>query len=274
MTSALGECPTCRAYRNAKIHSEHTAVWRPYEPFGTELRGEANRILECVGCNTIYFQRKNLEFDDKHNMGDDESLNPVDNFAELEALIDEARDEDPESKYCRWYEGSIFWPSSSKRERPDWLPKLSDKILIKLLNSVYTALEHDLNVLAAIGMRVVFDRASELLGVDPIKSFPEKLDQLHKDGNIGAVDQKTLEALTEGGNAAAHRGYEPDLQELDNLASIMEHFVNNHFVLKDVAATLKESIPPRKKKRASNDGERTANLIEFPPPKPSKNSSL
>ena len=44
------------------------------------------------------------------------------------------------------------------------------KFLINLLDSVYTALENDLRLLAAIGMRVVFERAAELIGVTRTKA--------------------------------------------------------------------------------------------------------
>jgi hypothetical protein len=68
-----------------------------------------------------------------------------------------------------------------------------------LLDSTYKALEHELGVLAAIGMRVVFERASELIGVEASKSFAKKLDQLRADGHIGAAERERLEVLTDVG---------------------------------------------------------------------------
>jgi hypothetical protein len=59
------------------------------------------------------------------------------------------------------------------------------------------------------------------------------------------------------------------LQDLDILISIMEHFVKR-FILKDEARKLKKSIPPRPKQSPPEDRERQAQLIVFPPPKPSK----
>ena len=140
------------------------------------------------------------------------------------------------------YEETSYWPT--KQYHLDW-GKLSDGILINLLKSVYIALEHDLKVLAAIGMRTVFDRASELVGVDPTKSFTKKLVQLYNEGHISATERERLEILTDAGSAAAHRGWEPNPQELQVLASIMEHFVRS-FSLKEEAAKLKEGIPSRK----------------------------
>jgi hypothetical protein len=44
-----------------------------------------------------------------------------------------------------------------------------------LLIEMYAALDADLRVLAAVGARTVFDRASEKFGVDPAESFAGNL---------------------------------------------------------------------------------------------------
>src|SRR5262249_717377 len=155
---------------------------------------------------------------------------PVNNFGEFKEYLEKLRaDAAIAERY--WNEETIFWPTPiiTKVERPDW-SKLRDDILRNLLNSVYTALEYDLKVLAAIGMRVVFERASELVGVDPEKSFAKKIDQLCNDGHIGAGDKETLGVLTDAGSAAAHRGWEPQPQQLSTLVSIIEHFVRRFIV--------------------------------------------
>jgi hypothetical protein len=258
MTSITGLCPTCGANRNAQVISEHERILEPtLDPFDPTLRGESYRILKCGGCDTIYFQRELLEI--LPYSWDEESDTTT--FSGLKDYIFESKEDEPE----RIFQETICWPAppSVKGERPDW-GKLPDEILIKLLNSVYTALDNDLRVLAAIGMRVVFERASELIGVDPEAGFARKLDQLNKDGHIGAADKENLEVLTNAGSAAAHRGWEPNPEELHILVSIMEHFVSR-FILKEEAGKLKQSIPPRTKQRTPNNGDRSAQLIEFPP---------
>ena len=109
------------------------------------------------------------------------------------------------------------------------------------------------------------------MGIDQTKSFAGKLDQLQKDGHISSGEKKTLDVLTDAGNAAAHRGWEPSLKELKILISIMEHFIKG-FALKEEAETLKESIPPRQRRPLINR-EQSAELIDFPSSKPSKNPS-
>ena len=54
-------------------------------------------------------------------------------------------------------------------------------------------------------MRTAFDRASELLGVNPAKTFAEKLTDLVSRGHIGSSEKDTLDTLTDAGSAAAHR---------------------------------------------------------------------
>jgi hypothetical protein len=226
-------------------------------------------MLRCAGCDTIYFQHECLEFFDHGPYNEDDDDFPISDLADFKEIF--FRLEEHGEYDCR--EETSYWPTpSTKLDRPDWWRKLPDQILINPLNSVYSALEHDLRVLAAIGMRVVFERASELIGVDPEKSFAKKLDQLNRDGRIGLDDKETLEVLTDAGSAAAHRGWEPDPQQLDILTSIMEHFVRR-FILKEEAGKLKKDIPVRERQGRSGESEQPAQLIEFPSRGPSKTPS-
>jgi hypothetical protein len=91
-------------------------------------------------------------------------------------------------------------------------PRLVDNIeeadwnLGKLLSEMYTALNNNLRIFAAIGARTVFGRSSELLGVAPELTFAKKLDKLLEQGKVSKDERDTLDALTYAGSAAAHRG--------------------------------------------------------------------
>jgi hypothetical protein len=161
-----------------------------------------------------------------------------------------------------FYEKPSHWPSI-RRKRPD-RRKLSDSVLASLLNSVYTALENDLGVLSTIGMGVVFERAAELIGIDPNRNFTEKLNDLHLGGNISAVERQRLEVLTNVRGAAAHRGWVPDPEQLNILIGIMEHFVSG-LILKEEAGKLKAAIPTRQKRRKGEPRQKPAQLIELRP---------
>src|SRR5207302_10452998 len=111
--------------------------------------------------------------------------------------------------------------------------------------SVYSALEHDLSVLAAIGIRTVFDRASELLGIAPSRTFGEKLSGLVDLGKIGVEQRETLAILTDAGSAAAHRGWRPSSEELDTMMTVIEMFLHNAFVIGDAVTKLKARVPEK-----------------------------
>jgi Domain of unknown function (DUF4145) len=206
--STKGHCPRCGGGRNAEVIAHHEDSWQDEEG---DIWGRGDyRILKCAGCDQIYFQQETW------------------------------CSEDADKK-------TTYWPAPSKRERPKWLWEIDDSALEDLLTSVYTALDNDLRVLAAIGLRTAFDRASELLGVDPRKSFADKLSQLVEDGHIGSTEKASLDVLTDAGSAAAHRGWKPKLKQLDTLSSIMEQFVYRTFVLNAEAKRVKTSIPSRKR---------------------------
>jgi hypothetical protein len=104
-------------------------------------------------------------------------------------------------------------------------------------------------------------------------SFVKKLEQLHQEGHIGRADKECLEVLTDAGSAAAHRGWEPDEEQLRVLISIMEHFVTR-FILKNEAGKLRGSIPVRQKRRNLEVPTQSENLIDFPVSKTPKDSRV
>lgn len=213
-----GFCPTCIRPQNATVLARHKSL--EYAPDDDSIFVQHDHyILKCGGCDTI-FHRKDSAFS--------------------EDLDDEGRPK-VETEY---------WPSESKRERPDWLGVdflAIDHLLYKLTNSIYTALDHDLPVLAAIGMRTTFDRASELLGIDTEKPFTKKLDELVATGKIGTSERENLAVLVDAGSAAAHRAWEPKKAELDTMMTILEHFLYRAFIIDAQAKTLK--VPTRRSKK-------------------------
>ena len=143
------------------------------------------------------------------------------------------------------------YPAPSKREPPEWLYYLDivDRELGSLFGDIYGALNAELRVPAAIAARTVFDRASELLGVDPAISFAEKLEALQTQGKISTDEKDVLSILTDAGSAAAHRGWRPKPQELDTMILIVENFLHRTFIIGDAAKRLKESVPVKPKRR-------------------------
>lgn len=144
------------------------------------------------------------------------------------------------------------YPAPSKRDPPDWYFSLdiADASLGSLFADLYGALNAELRVPAAIAARTVFDRASELLGVDPAISFAEKLGELAIRGKISTDEKEVLNILTDAGSAAAHRGWRPKPRDLDTMIHIVESFLHRTFVIGDAAKRLKTCIPVKPKRQS------------------------
>lgn len=119
-------------------------------------------------------------------------------------------------------------------------------ILRELFADIYVALNNDLRILAAIGLRTAFDRASEILNVDPKISFSQKLKGLMEAGKIGRDEVEILGVLTDAGSAAAHRGWKPSESDLNTMMNIFESFIHRSFILQSEARKLIKSVPKRK----------------------------
>ena len=202
-----GHCPNCGS-RKAYGRCEHV-VELSGEDDGTSA-SDTGMILECCGCERIYFRR---------------------DFWISEWDTNE----------------TVYWPAPVRRQRPNWFQKIqeSERDLGMLLEEMYAALDNDLRVLAAIAVRTVFDRASELLEVDPALPFEKKLERLRDDGTIGVDEEKSLRVLVDAGSAAAHRGWRPKADELSTMVDLVEAFLHRSFVLGDGIEKLKASVPAR-----------------------------
>lgn len=168
-------------------------------------------LLQCRGCEHVFAQTVSTNSED---------------------LVDYY---DGHEEVREYIETEKYWPALAGRSRPDWLRSSGLEVpdvgrLDTSLLELYAALDNDLNVLAGIGIRTSFDVASELLAVDPSKTFAEKLAALVEKGHIGAVDKGRLAALVDAGSASAHRGWRPSSADLDTMMAVLEHFIEQAFV--------------------------------------------
>lgn len=231
-------CPTCKAERKALVQAE---VARPWDDNENRERGQVDyRVLECCGCETLYFQKEEVSSNDHDTYRDDE----------LDEYVT------PEHRTVTLY------PPPARRHRPEWSDAigLNDDTLGQLLLETYTALDSDLRVLGAVGARTTFDRATEVLEIDPAIPFEEKLNVLFEIGEIGQGERETLSTLTDAGNAAAHRGWRPSSRELDLIMSVLEGFLHRCFVLKGAMERLKRKIPPKQKRKTPRKSGRPPGL--------------
>ncbi len=221
-----GHCPTCGSNRYADVVGFHKRVEHHDQEHGI-WTDTTSRILQCAGCKAVFFQQIEIFSED----------------------YDYDYDEGPGGEPSMSYNEKVtHYPAASKRTRPTWLPYEIEPNLAALLNETYETLDVDARVLAAIGARTVFDRSSELLGIDSALTFKEKLDALQENGHIGKAEREHLDILTNAGNAAAHRGWKPSTQQLDTIMNIVETFIYRAFVIAAEAKRLKSEIPPKQKR--------------------------
>ena len=218
-------CPSCGAHRNASVLGEHEETWENQED---GIAG-ANRyrILQCAGCDKVFFQK------------------------EMESEYEMVPDPNPDPDYRQGYIPAVryeYWPSAVVGPRPAWVDDLSstDWTLYQLLQETYQALNDGLRITAALGMRTAFDRASELLGVNPSLSFKEKLSTLETQGQIGKSENDDLAVLIDAGSAAAHRAWCPTIDQLKTMIAIIESFLHRSLIVSNAAKRLKTKVPPKK----------------------------
>ncbi|WMT71108.1 DUF4145 domain-containing protein [Bradyrhizobium sp. Ash2021] len=217
-------CPKCGPGRFADVIALHSHMESHDDEHGM-WSNTTSRILQCGGCKEVYFQQIYIFSEDYEN------------------------DYGPEGETVTNYNERItYYPAAAKRKRPDWLLMDIEPNLGALLSETYNALDVDARVLAATGARTVFDRASELLKIDPALSFKDKLDALQEKGHIGNSEREHLDLLTDAGGAAAHRGWKPTTQQLDTIMNIVETFIYRTFVIDAEVKKLRAEIPPKQKR--------------------------
>ena len=207
-TIRKAECSQCGGLRNCHIRGKHS------ESSGDEdFSFHTNwYLLQCCGCEHVFAQTISTNSEDYN-----------------ECYEINGNTQTIYNKTIR------YWPALSKRKQPDWffggfIDADDAHELALSLTELYSALNNDLNMLAAIGIRTSVDVAAMLLGVDPDLPFKSKLEALKKAGDIGKVDQARLAALVDAGSASAHRGWRPSPKELNTMMDVLEHFIHEAFV--------------------------------------------
>lgn len=220
-------CTRCGGVRNCDILGHHAES----EDEGHFAWHKDWYLLRCRGCDYVFAETVYTDSEDLYY------------------------ENGPDGQYTENVETVRTWPARGKRDRPDWFKgSVTNLRLLDLwpvLREVYEALDADLNVLAAMGMRIAFDRAAELRGVDPAISFEEKLKGLFEK----KADRDRLETLVEAGSASAHRGWRPETDDLNTMMDVLEQFVHEQFVapvrqqrLDKRVAAMKAKVPPRQKR--------------------------
>jgi len=236
-TTVVAHCPKCNGDRTTDIVAEYP------EKFSSENFDSLtmHRVLKCRGCNHVQFQISHT------------------NSEEIDYDYDE--NGDTISEYIETIE---YHPPIDKRPRPEYTHghKSFSTTMVRLLDEAYKAFKYNLPVVTAIALRTIFDASTDVLGIDDKLNFKEKLDKLLADGKIDSLQRDALDALTNAGSAAAHRGWEPTMGELDTMFTIMEGYLYRAFVTSDEQKKLAERAAALKKRTP----KRGTKITEVPAP--------
>lgn len=164
----------------------------------------------------------------------------------------EWQDPDPESDAGPVYEDTLYPPRLIKL-LPNWHGQLPEK-LKEVLRQSYAALQHDLRYVSAVGCRTALDMAVvEKIG--DVGGFREKLADLVQQKHISGDEQELIRAIIDSGDAAAHRGFQPQLKQMHVLFEILERVLYNFYIkpnedkaLLEEARKITADVPPRPKK--------------------------
>ena len=222
-------CPTCHGERSCYVHGRVKKPWNDQYEGMSGL--EEYMLLECRGCETVFYLNES---------SDSESFEPdVDAYGN--------------SHYVAIVRTTTF---PTPDNRPQWLGEIptKDRQLHQILDETYGAFEARSFILTAVGLRTAFDRATELLNIDPNLSFKEKLQALKDGGFVGDTEMAILEIIIDAGSAAAHRAWSPRKAETEKMMMAIEAFLHRAFIVGNDAMSIKARIPqkPKRKKISKN----------------------
>lgn len=219
-------CPTCNDERSCQRHGTVSKSWVWSDQGGRFSidGGTEHSLLECRGCETVFY------------LLDSWNSENIDYF------------EGPNGeRYSEAERDRRTYPSPSSQARPNWLEAVAkiDEQLHAILLETYTAHENQAYILTAVGLRTAFDRATQVIGIDPAIPFGSKLNELRIGGWIGATEQDILDVIVNAGSAAAHRGWSPGKEDSRKLITAVEAFLHRAFIVGQDALAVRASIPER-----------------------------
>lgn len=222
-------CPECDGERTCDVHgaAKTSDNWTSEDGYNSMQWGADHTLLQCRGCETVFYHQSAWDSEN------------IDHWYNADGTTGTA--------YVRTI---TTYPKPTSKTKPPWFPAIekADWQLGRILDEAYLAYDANLLILATVGIRTAIDRATELLGIDPAKSFQEKLTDLHTGGWIGETEKQVLEVVIDAGSAAAHRGWSPEAHEASQLITVMEVFLQKAFIVEKKALDLRTSIPAKPKR--------------------------
>jgi hypothetical protein len=203
--------------------TSHDVVWNhivgivegPYDPPDYHNVTEALRCRGCGEC-TIRHQKVDGPHDFAEPVGDDEIIE------------------------------TIYKPARLWRRPPDWVKSLEDRDpdLKALLDEVYSATNDTQVRLLSMGVRTALDYVMVKI-IGDVGSFEQKLDKMVADEHLSKRQKENLSIVIDAGSASTHRGFKPSRDLLEEMVTVMEGIIRDHYITGPMLNTAKLQIPPR-----------------------------
>jgi hypothetical protein len=95
-----------------------------------------------------------------------------------------------------------------------------------------------------MGVRTALDYVMiQIIG--DVGGFENKLGEMVAQGHITEKQKKNLSTVIDAASAAAHRGFKPNRDLLEEMVSTMEGIIRDNYVTGPMLQTLTTLIPPR-----------------------------
>jgi hypothetical protein len=133
------------------------------------------------------------------------------------------------------------------RRAPDWLKEIesTDPDLKGILDEVYSATNDKQVRLLSMGVRSALDYVmTKIIGKD-IGSFERKLNEMVEQGHLTERQKVNLNVVIDAGSASTHRSFRPPRQLLEEMVTMMENIIRDHYITGPMLTTAKTLIPPR-----------------------------
>jgi hypothetical protein len=135
----------------------------------------------------------------------------------------------------------IYKPARLWRRAPDWLKEVetTDPDLKGILDEVYSATNDKQVRLLSIGVRLTLDYVmTKILGAD-FGTFERKLNKMVEEGHLTKKQKDNLNVVIEAGSASTHRNFKPPRQLLEEMVTVMENIVRDHYITGPMLNTAK-----------------------------------
>jgi hypothetical protein len=124
--------------------------------------------------------------------------------------------------------------------------------IMSLITEIYTAVEHKLYTLSAMGIRATLENVMKEKVGD--RSFKVLVNEFQKAGYLSTRQALSLDVIIEAGHAAIHRGWQPNDEDISTLLNLTETLIETVYLHEKRARNLDKRVP-RRQQLAEHRGE-------------------